>query len=176
MSFKYIKGNLVHTVGNFTRYVPFDGIVDEADIVPIPGGYVVQNIALPADQVELIVSVNVTKANLKLSQFLPKSTTAAATKTPEFELYLARLRERLTSAIREMRKAKAIFDGANILHRFDTAAEFAKATHAVALRAHDSGTCRDISMRMTGLSTGLCLEVYEAPSAKDLKLSFNARP
>ena len=169
----FIKGFIRQVVGTIDARVSFEGI---AIVVDHGTHYEIGGVSLPKDQVEYLQPVKACHVTLDLSKYQLTITcqgtrTPGAEKAPVDDLIVTQ-RIKLEVAMREMRKARAVFDQQSYLTKFEARAEMFRINHAHALRNNEPGYARKLIREFTSVVQSLILDVYEEKTAAAKRREF----
>ena len=169
----FIQGFIRKTVGTIDARVAFEGI---AIVVDLGTHYAINGVELPKEQVEYLQPVNATHVTLDLTKYqltiTSQGTRAPVTKSPADELIAAQ-RIKLESAMREMRRARAVFDPQVYLTMFQDRADMFKVNYAHALRNNESGCARRLTREFAWMTQSLILDVYDEKTAAQRRREFS---
>ena len=164
----FIKGHVHQLVGKIKAKVSFEGI---AIVVDCGDYYMVGDTEIAKSQVDLVHPVKASKVTLDLSKY---QITIAATKRPvrstsAADQVIAKQQAMLTEAMREMRRARAVFSMPEFQAKFDQRAEFFKAEYRNAEHHQESHRLQQLSRDFVESTNSLILDVYESKTAAQLK-------
>lgn len=169
----FIQGFIRKTVGTIDARVAFEGI---AIVVDLGTHYSINGVELPKDQVEYLQPVNATRVTLDLSKYqltiTSQGTRAPAAKSPVDEIVTTQ-RIKLEAAMREMRRARAVFDPQVYLTKFQDRADMFKVNYAHALRNNESGYARRLTREFAWMTQSLILDVYDEKTAAQRRREFS---
>ena len=157
----FIQGFIRQVVGTIDARVAFEGI---AIVVDLGTHYDIGGVELPKDQVEYLQPVRASHVTLDLTKYqltiTSQGTRAPIDKSPVDEL-IATQRYKLESAMREMRRARAVFDPQAYLTKFESRAEMFRINYVHALRNNETGYARKLMREFASLVQSMILDVYE---------------
>lgn len=172
----FIQGFIRKTVGTIDARVAFEGI---AIVVDLGTHYSINGVELPKDQVEYLQPVKATRVTLDLSKYhltiTSQGTRAPVTKSPADDIITAQ-RIKLESAMREMRRARAVFDQQVYLTKFQDRVDMFKVNYAHALRNNELGQARKLARELASMTQSMILDIYDEKTAaqkrRELHVTF----
>lgn len=174
----YIKGFVRQAVGAIKAKIAFEGIAIVADRGEY---YTINGIEIAKQDIELVHPVKASKITLDLSQYqiAISATPRRPVQRSAADEVVAKQLDKLRNAMREMRRARAVFEPADFQAKFDHKAEFFKAEYVIAERYNEISTLRSLSRDFVERTNSLILDVYETKTSAQLKrelvISFNKR-
>lgn len=157
----FIQGLIRKTVGTIDARVAFEGI---AIVVDLGTHYDIGGVELPKDQVEYLQPVRASHVTLDLTKYQLTVTCqgvrALVDKSPVDD-FITVQRGKLEAAMREMRRARAVFDPQTYLTKFESRAEIFRINYAHALRNNETGYARKLMREFASVVQSMILDVYD---------------